>query len=467
VKRIPVKCLISLLLPLCATTAFGQYVYDYVKSPVVSDTSRWSSNGSPAFTSSGVTFAGAGGSLISIPAISGSNSNDYEVTSTVALKAGGGTYIHFFRTSSGTVQSGSGSYLSAELVIPTGFTSPGFATLNINQSVSGQITQVGSTTVTATDGMTLRTVIWAGNLWIYVNTVPVWFGTVPATTGNPGIGGHGIPSGSGFTSIELGHHDTVAPGTVDATRISSSVFPTSASLSWPGVLDDPNGVGLFVYNLLRNGSIVANSYKPEFVDTTVQASMTYTYTIQAYDWHGNFSQTNFTLSTPPVGTIDPRRTGIYSTGTYWGGGGEQIDTLSGNLHFSIPLASAQGRTGWTVPVNLVYDSQNWRQDNGVNWQLGTDVGYGFGWKLLIGSVTPFYTGYYSGVDHYIYTDGTGAQYRLDQSNGGVWTSSKQGGLRLVRRKRQQPAFQGRVVLDDGQHFRRHGAGRRDHVSHDY
>ena len=70
---------------------------------------------------------------------SGGSANDYEVTSTLALNSGGGTYIHFFRMSSGTVESGSGSYISVELVIPSGFTSPGSATLNINQCVSGTV----------------------------------------------------------------------------------------------------------------------------------------------------------------------------------------------------------------------------------------------------------------------------------------------------------------------------------------
>ncbi len=42
--------------------------------------------------------------------------------------------------------------------------------------------------------------------------------------------------------------------------------------------------------------------------------------------------------------------------------------------------------------------------------------------MQFGSITPYYAGWTSGVDHYVYTDGTGAQYRLDQNNSGVWTS---------------------------------------------
>ena len=89
------------------------------------------------------------------------------------------------------------------------------------------------------------------------------------------------------------------------------------------------------------------------------------------------------------------------------------------------LVKPQGRNGVGVPVNLVYNSQNWRQDSGVNWQLGSDVGYGFGWQMLVGSVVPYYAAYPNGVDHYVYTDSTEAQYRLDQNSGtNVWGSTQ-------------------------------------------
>ena len=348
------------------------------------------------------------------------------MNTTLALNSGGGTYIHFFRTNSGAVQSGSGTYISAELVIPSGFSSPGAATLNIKgkQSVNGSVFQFGSTSVTASNGMTMRTVIWGQKLWIFINNVQVWTGSnFPTLTGNPGIGGYNMPSGSGFSSVNLGHHDTVAPSQIAATTVASSVFPTSASLQWQGVLDDSNGVGLYQYYIARNGTAIGTSPQAEFADATVAASTTYTYTIQAADYHGNLSTaTTVTVNTPPAGAIDPRRLGISSTGSYWGGGGEQIDTLSGNLNFSVPLVTPRGRPGWTVPLNLSYNSQNWRQDNGVNWDLGVDVGYGFGWKAQIGSITPYYSGYSGGVDHYIYTDGSGTQYRLDQNSGNVWSS---------------------------------------------
>ena len=67
------------------TAGFGQYSYDYSKSPVIQDSARWSTNGGSNVSVSDVlTFSGTGGSLIDLPAISGANSGDYEVKSTLA-----------------------------------------------------------------------------------------------------------------------------------------------------------------------------------------------------------------------------------------------------------------------------------------------------------------------------------------------------------------------------------------------
>jgi hypothetical protein len=137
------------------------------------------------------------------------------------------------------VQPGSGSYIAVKLKLPTGFTSPGIATLSVSTCTKGTSTALGSISITAVDGMTLRSVIFGTNLWIYANNLLVLTQTVSATTGNPGIGGIGTPSNSGFTSISLGYHDVVAPGQVPATSIASSVFPGSASLRWQGSVDDP------------------------------------------------------------------------------------------------------------------------------------------------------------------------------------------------------------------------------------
>src|SRR5262249_19095376 len=100
----------------------------------------------------------------------------------------------------------------------------------------------------------------------------------------------------------------------------------------------------------------------------------------------------------------------------------QIDVLSGNLNFTLPLLKARRRSS-NIGFNLSYNAQNWRQDLGGVWKLGRDVGYGFGWKLQAGSLTPYWGSYWA-VDHYTFVDATGAEYRLDQNTNGVWTSKE-------------------------------------------
>ena len=115
--------------------------------------------------------------------------------------------------------------------------------------------------------------------------------------------------------------------------------------------------------------------------------------------------------------------GVRSTGAYWGASPEQIDVLSGNLNYTIPLLKAMGRTGWGAQFSLTYNSQNWRQDSGGIWNMGEDVGYGYGRKLIAGSLTPIWADQYT-LYYYSFVDATGAKYRLSQNNGGIWTSAE-------------------------------------------
>ena len=349
------KFRLLVLLHFCVAAGFGQYVWDYSKNPVVSDGTRWSTNGSPAYGSYGVNFSGSGGSLISIPAISGVNPSNYEIRSTLAINGGGGTYIHFFRTSGGTVQAGSGSYLSAEVVIPSGFTSPGAATLNFNQCVSGTVTTLGSTSITATNGMEFRTILIDGVVQVYINNLVVGGANEPSTTGSPGIGGYGIPAGSGFQSINLGHQDLIAPpSSVIPTSISTSVFPNSVSLKWQGVVDDPAGSGLYAYNVRRNGVVIAQSPTAEVTDPTAAPSTTYTYTIRCVDFHRNFGAlTTITVTTPPAGAVDPRRTGSLLNRKLLGRRRRTDRYAEREPEFFRAAAVRRrraGPAGWTVPV---------------------------------------------------------------------------------------------------------------------
>ena len=58
--------------------------------------------------------------------------------------------------------------------------------------------------------------------------------------------------------------------------------------------------------------------------------------------------------------------------------GEQIDLLSGNLNFTLPLLRAPGRGGWGVAFSLNYNAANFRKDTVATWKLGRDSGYGCG-----------------------------------------------------------------------------------------
>jgi hypothetical protein len=205
----------------------------------------------------------------------------------------------------------------------------------------------------------------------------------------------------------LGQKDSVAPRAVDAAKIGSYVLPNEVQFQWAGVQDDPSG-GVYAYHVYRDGQPVGRVRTPEFVDATVAPGATYSYTFYAVDFHQNTSApTAVQVTTPPAGALDPRRVGVRSTGAYWGAMGEQIDMFSGNLNVTIPLIKAMGRGGWSVPVSLIYNSQVWRRHSEQNWLLGRDVGYGFGWRLMAGSLVPEWSADDT-VHHYTFTDAGGA-----------------------------------------------------------
>ena len=202
-----------------------------------------------------------------------------------------------------------------------------------------------------------------------------------------GVQWHYTPAGNGILSVSLGPLDQVAPPAGNPQTIATSVFPNRVDFQWQGMADDANGIGVAFYEFLRNSVWMANTTRPEFSDGAVAASTTYNDQIYACDFHYNCSATAVTVQTPPAGSVDIREVGVRPTGTYWGAGGEQIDLRSGNVNYTMPLIKAMGRGGWGVGFNLTYNSQNWRQDPAGTWKLGQDVGYGFGWKMLAGSLT--------------------------------------------------------------------------------
>ena len=192
------------------------------------------------------------------------------------------------------------------------------------------------------------------------------------------------------------------------------------------MVDNAAGSGSRVFDQAQ-WSVVHDDHQPSSTDATVSAGTTYTYTVYACDDYQNCSAgQTFTAVTPPTGAIDSRRVGVRPDGAYWGAAGENIDTRSGNVSFSLPLVKAVGRNnGPATTFGLHYNSQMWRQDGGGDWRLGEDTGYGFGWRILAGSILPVYSDIFT-THHYIYIDSTGAEYHLNLLSNGVWISREPG-----------------------------------------
>ena len=296
-------------------------------------------------------------------------------------------------------------------------------TLALYKQVNGAITPLTSTTWGCHNGMTLRFIYTFSNqLAVYVdNAFVLWTEDNTIGPGQPGVGVRGAPSTNGIARVDLGPHDGIAPTAVNAQLISTSSFPTHVDMQWGATVDDPNGTGVALYQVLRNGTYIGNFETSNLSDEGVRTPNTYSYTIFVYDYHLNAAATGFSVTMPPAGSIDPRQVGVRPLGSYWGGTGEQIDMRSGNLNYSMPLIKAQSRGGWSIGFNLSYNSQSWRQDPGGTWQLGRDTGYGYGWRLQAGSLTPIYNGQWN-IDHWLFIDSTGAEYRLDHYANGVWNS---------------------------------------------
>ena len=65
----------------------------------------------------------------------------------------------------------------------------------------------------------------------------------------------------------------------------------------------------------------------------------------------------------------------------------------------------------------------WRQDSGGTWGYGADVGYGYGWRLMAGSIAAYWSDPDT-IDHYVFTDSSGADYALRVNTNGIRTSKE-------------------------------------------
>jgi hypothetical protein len=414
----------SAIIVTACSALLGTYTYYFTDSLTSINTSNWYQNGTLTAGTGGLTSSSSnGGSLISKVAVPDGSSN-YEVKATLTLTQSGGNYVVYLRASSNAMSgpAPAGTTYVYELQNPTFNGSACTATLAGSTIINGSVSTLGGTTVPCNNGMTLRVIYTAQNnqIAVYVNNTYYLGATVSSiNSGQPGIGVRGAPSGNSIAQVQLGGIYAGTPAMPPTSEVGVTAFPNRVELQWPGATEASSGPGVAFYELFRNGAWLLE-VGDDFADASVSPSTSYSYSIVAYDYDLNTSTDVINVTTPPAGAIDPREIGVRPTGSYWGGGGEQIDMRSGNLNYTLPILKAMGRGGWSVGFNLTYNSQNWRQDLGGTWQLGQDVGYGYGWKLLAGSLLPFLGP--SGVSEYLFTDATGAQYHLNQNNGGVWTS---------------------------------------------
>jgi len=422
---------------LCATGAYGAYQY-YMTSgqfPLggtwIGLSGTWQGNGS---SSVGQTWCNgtcstypSPGSLISTSAVP-DGSSDYEVRMNTMFGSGYVNVVNYLRATTDALHSDStvqGSYYAVVLSVANNVPYPATTgTLTLFSRVNGTLTQLASTTVPFKTYIEVRAVVVGSTIAVYVHGTR-YLSVVDSSiaAGQPGFGGYGFTGYSGIVQRQLGPADRVAPSAPASTSVFTTALSNSVDIQWGGVADDANGVGVYSYQVFRNSVYVAEVQGTSFTDSSVSPSTAYTYTVKAVDRHGNVSApVTLAVTTAPAGTIEPRRVGIRAEGSYYGGAGEQLDMRSGNLNYSVPLISAQGRGGWSLPLGLSYNSQNWRKDS-ATWRFGRDVGYGFGWRLMAGALTPIYSDALT-VHHWLFTDSTGAEYRLDVNTNGVWTSSQ-------------------------------------------
>lgn len=298
------------------------------------------------------------------------------------------------------------------------------STFALTKVVSGSATILASFPYPCHDGMTIGLIAKGTNLTAVIDGVYTQtFVDGGITSGQPGVAFDPVANSS-ITNVRIGAVDRTAPGAVSSGSLVSAASPSRVDLQWAAVSDDSGGSGILSYDVSRGGVSLGRTSSPQFTDDSVTPGTTVTYSVSAIDRHGNWSAASTKSVTAPSSGKDQRRIGVRGTGSYWGAAGEQIDLLSGNLNFSLPLLSAKSRAGLGVSIGLSYNSQIWRQENGASWKLGQDVGYGLGWRLQAGSLFPVM--YNGSLVYCIFTDSTGAEYRLDQVGSSSLYTSKEG-----------------------------------------
>lgn len=303
-----------------AGLAAGAYTYD-------SDTGAgsWQFNGQYGYAWSNIYT----------PAASFATPNDYEVSTLVSVDGETtlhGTVAQYLRASS-TAAPLTGSYVSVQIDVGT-------SVLGVYELINGTYSQLGSVGLIGSNGI-LRSVIWGNTLWVFWNNGLVGGWTISLTTGYPGYGASYANASMSYAKV--GHHDTAPPNQI-APNIATSVYASEVGISWLAPSDDASGVGVVYTSMNRDGVWLGfiEASNTTWIDKTATPGTQYTYSVYAYDFHGNYSALrNITVTTPAATSVDPRRPGVRSDGAYWG---RRRTDRSAQRQPEF-LASAAGRTG--------------------------------------------------------------------------------------------------------------------------
>jgi RHS repeat-associated protein len=248
------------------------------------------------------------------------------------------------------------------------------------------------------------------------------------TTGYPGYAftdGTNTQNPPGVFALEPAYRESDTANPTTPTSLQTAAWPTIIDLQWTASTDADSGVTNYL--LYKNGVYVTSipATDKTYSFGGLSPSTSYTLGVAAQDRHFNVSTTatvniSTTAHSPNVPVV-PTRLGVHRFSQSWGAGelGEAIDTLSGNLNFTMPAFSISLRGGGAVPFAFIYNGQIWRKDNTIVKRLAGDLGYGHGWRLQAGAITPIWNG--SAFSHFVFTDSTGAEYALATNTGGVWT----------------------------------------------
>lgn len=141
--------------------------------------------------------------------------------------------------------------------------------------------------------------------------------------------------------------DTTAPTTPTLVSVVP-VATTQINVTWTASTDD---VALSGYRLFRNGTQIATTTLLSYSDTSLTASTTYSYFVDAFDFFGNISSSSLTLATttlvnpPPIATTTPATGGTSGTAI---GTNLRALTVTPGERSAVFTWQTQGQTQYTL-----------------------------------------------------------------------------------------------------------------------